>query len=80
MADFFQKITEHQGTVEDVMRKIPGFKGYLELEDRRDADRLLREQLARSFEEQVAALGTAQQELIGAARRAAASFSRCRRR
>lgn len=66
MADFFQKITEHQGSLEDLIRKVPGFKGYLELEDRRDADRLLREQLARSFEEQVAALGIAQQEIISA--------------
>jgi hypothetical protein len=52
MADFYQKITEGQGAVEDVIRKIPGFKGYFEKQDRRAADRILREHLVRVFEEE----------------------------
>ncbi len=66
MADFFQKITEQQGTVEDLLRKIPGFKGYLEKNDRRDADRLLREQLARTFEDLLAEFGGLQKEIVEA--------------
>ena len=49
---FFAKIEEGQGTIEDVVRKIPGFNGYLAKQDRRAADRLLREHIVTVFEEQ----------------------------
>jgi hypothetical protein len=48
---FFTRIVEGQGTIEDVVRKLPGFKGYLARQDRRAADRLLREHIVRVFEE-----------------------------
>ncbi len=64
MADFYQKITESQGSVEDLIRKIPGFSGYFEKQDRRAADRLLREHLARAFEDQLAEFTRLQKELI----------------
>jgi hypothetical protein len=66
MADFYQKIVEMQGGVEDLVRKVPGFKGYFEKQDRRKADRLLREQLARVFEEQLGEFGRLQKQLINA--------------
>ena len=43
MPDFYQKIQADQGAVEDLVRQIPGFKGYFEKQDRRAADRLLRD-------------------------------------
>jgi hypothetical protein len=64
MADFYQKITEMQGTVEDIVRKIPGFSGYLEKDDRRAADRLLREQIARRFEELLTEFTRVQQQVV----------------
>ncbi len=64
MADFFQLITEGQGTVEDLIRKIPGFKGYFEKQDRRAADRLLREHLVRVFEAQMAEFTRLQKALV----------------
>ena len=48
---FFTRIAEGQGTIEDVARKLPGFKGYLAKQDRRAADRLLREHIVLVFEE-----------------------------
>jgi hypothetical protein len=48
---FFSRIVEGQGTIEDVARKIPGFKGYLAKQDRRAADRLLREHVVSVFDE-----------------------------
>ena len=48
---FFTRIAEGQGTIEDVARKLPGFKGYLAKQDRRAADRLLREHVVLVFEE-----------------------------
>jgi hypothetical protein len=64
MADFFQKITDNQGAVEDLVRKIPGFKGYFERQDRRAADRLLREHLVRVFSEQLTEFSRIQRELV----------------
>lgn len=66
MPDFYQKITDMQGTVKDIARKIPGFSGYLEMKDRRDADRLLRQFLVRGFEEQLAEFTQLQKRLIDA--------------
>lgn len=66
MSDFFQRITEDQGTVEDLIRKIPGFKGYFAKQDRRAADRLLREYIARRFETQLSEFNRLQRELIDA--------------
>lgn len=66
MADFYQKITEEQGSLEELVRKIPGFKGYLAKEDRRAADRLLRERLVRAFEEQQTRFTRLQRDLVDA--------------
>jgi hypothetical protein len=66
MADFYQKITEQRGTLDNIARKIPGFKGYLEKEDRRAADRLLRERLVRAFEEQQTRFTRLQRDLVDA--------------
>jgi hypothetical protein len=64
MADFYQKITDMQGTLEDLIRKVPGFNGYLEKEDRRAADRLLRDQIARRFEELLTEFTRVQQQVV----------------
>ena len=64
MTDFYQKITEMQGGVEDLVRKVPGFKGYFEKEDRRAADKLLRDHLVRVFEEQLNEFSRLQNRLV----------------
>jgi hypothetical protein len=64
MPDFFEKITEMQGGLEDLIRKLPGFKGYLEKQDRRAADKLLREHLVRVFEEQLNEFTRLQNRLV----------------
>lgn len=66
MADFYQKITEEYGSLEKLAQKIPGFGGYMELNDRRAADRLLRERLARVFEEQLTRFTRLQRDLVEA--------------
>jgi hypothetical protein len=38
--------TENRGAIEDFMRRIPGFKGYLDKQYRRDSDALQRQWLA----------------------------------
>src|SRR5258708_35582391 len=38
--------TENRGAIEEFLRRIPGFKGYLEKQYRRDSDALQRQWLA----------------------------------
>ncbi|MCD6555326.1 MAG: hypothetical protein DRI52_04260 [Chloroflexi bacterium] len=64
--DLRAKVTEALGGVESLASKIPGYSGYKEKELRREADKLLREQLARSFDEQRRHLLDLQKQLISA--------------
>ena len=64
MSDMYKRIESMQGTLEDLVRKIPGFKGYLEKEDRREADILLREQIVRVFEGLETRLNQVEKELV----------------
>jgi len=64
MSDFYQRIVDEQGGLEDLIRKIPGFKGYLEKEDRREADRLLRDHIVRLFEEKLVEFTQLQKRLV----------------
>ncbi|HXF85123.1 MAG TPA: hypothetical protein VNK49_07010 [Anaerolineales bacterium] len=52
MDDFFQKVTSQQDPFKKLASYIPGFSGYVERQTRRDADKILRETVARRFEEQ----------------------------
>lgn len=52
MDQFFEKVTSQQDPIKKVMAFIPGFKGYIDRQNRRDADKLLRDTVARRFEEQ----------------------------
>jgi hypothetical protein len=52
MDDFFQKVTSQQDPFRKLASYIPGFGGYIERENRRDADKILRATVARRFEEQ----------------------------
>ena len=51
MDQFFEKVTSQQDAFDKLGLKIPGFKGYVERQTRRDADKLLRDTVARRFEE-----------------------------
>lgn len=64
MTDFYQKITDEYGSLEELGSKIPGFKGYMDLNDRRAADRMLREHIARAFEEQLTRFTRAQRDIV----------------
>lgn len=52
MEEFFQKVTSQQDPFKKLASIIPGFKGYIERQNRRDADKLLRDTVARRFDEQ----------------------------
>jgi hypothetical protein len=52
MEEFFQKVTSQQDPFKRLGSLIPGFKGYIERQNRREADKLLRDTVARRFDEQ----------------------------
>lgn len=64
MSDLFQKITDAQSGLEKLVSSLPGFKGYLEKEKRREADKLLRDTLATRYTEQLDRLSVLQTQLI----------------
>ena len=52
MDEFFQKVTTQQDPFKKLASYIPGFQGYIERQNRRDADKILRDTVARRFDEQ----------------------------
>jgi hypothetical protein len=51
MSDLFDKVTGQQDIFKKLASYIPGFQGYIERQNRRAADKLLRETVADRFEE-----------------------------
>lgn len=51
MSDLFDQVTNSQDVVTKILAKIPGFGGYIERENRRAADKLLRDTVSNRFEE-----------------------------
>jgi hypothetical protein len=68
MDDLRQRIQKAYNVVEQKMKDVPGYKGYKEKEVRREADKLLRLQAARGFEEQRRRLNRVQVQLASAGR------------
>ena len=66
MDDFFQKVTSQQDPFKRLASIIPGFNGYIERQNRRDADKLLRDTVARRFEQQWKRASQLQTDLVSA--------------
>ena len=64
MTDFFQRVTSDQDPFKKLASFIPGFKGYVERENRRAADKLMRDTIAHHFEELYKRLSALQADLI----------------
>jgi len=60
----YEKVSSEMDPFKKILRKIPGFKGYIERQARRDSDKLLREMLADSFEQQCGRISTLQRDFI----------------
>ena len=52
MDEFFEKVKSQQDPFRRLASMIPGFGGYIERQNRRDAEKLLRDTVARRFDEQ----------------------------
>jgi hypothetical protein len=68
MSDLVEKIIKKVGSDLDPFKKIlnyiPGFKGYINRQSRRDADKLLRETIAKNIEEQWQRISVLQSDFI----------------
>ena len=64
MSDLFQKITDSRNLLEKIVAFIPGFKGYVDKNARRDADKLLRETVATRLEQQWSRISELQRQMI----------------
>lgn len=51
MSDLFNKVTDSQDIFKKILSKVPGFNGYIERENRRSSDKLLRDTIANRYEE-----------------------------
>ncbi len=51
MSDFFEKVKSQNDPFKKLVGVIPGFNGYVDRQNRRDADKLLRDTVAQRFEE-----------------------------
>ena len=68
VGDLRRRVEGALSSFEELMRKIPGYKGYKDKELRREADKLLRLHAARGFEAQRRRLNNVQLELTNAGR------------
>ena len=59
-----QRIEDSRGGLESLISKIPGYHGYKEKENRRAADKLLRDQLTKQLDEQRRRLAELQRNLV----------------
>lgn len=64
MSDLFNRITDDQDLFRKLFSKIPGFSGYVERENRRAADKILREAIADRYEELWQRISSLQTDLI----------------
>jgi hypothetical protein len=60
----FGKVSSDLDPFKKIISIIPGFKGYMERQSRRDADKLLRETVASRFEEQWQRISALQRDFI----------------
>lgn len=66
MSEMFDKISSDEDPITKLLSKVPGFRGYIERKERRDADKLLREQIASQFEVFRVRVGELQEDFASA--------------
>jgi hypothetical protein len=64
MSEIFDNVSSDRDAIKKLFSKIPGFKGYIEREDRRSSDKILRETIARDYEAQYQRISSLQRDMI----------------
>jgi hypothetical protein len=63
---YLGKVTGDMDPLKKILSYIPGFKGYMERQSRRDADKLLRDTVAERFDKEVGRVSALQRDFISA--------------
>lgn len=66
MTDMYQNVSDQMDPLTKLVALVPGFNGYVKRENRRAADKLIREAIANSFETQWRRLSNLQVDLVSA--------------
>lgn len=66
MSDMYQNVSEQMDPLTKLISMVPGFSGYVKRENRRAADKLMREAIANRFEEQWKHISNIQADLVSA--------------
>ncbi len=66
MSDLYDRVVSQQDALKKLIAKIPGFKGYFAMVDRRQADKVLREVIADRFQAQWVRLSAIQKDMVKA--------------
>lgn len=64
--NLYDKIVGNRGSMEKLLTKLPGFRGYMELNARRQADRMMREHVAEQLGQQLDRLANVEKQLVDA--------------
>jgi hypothetical protein len=64
MTDMFDKVTSQQDIIKKILSKLPGFSGYIERENRRSSDKVIRDTIAKRFEVIWSRISSLQKDLI----------------
>ncbi len=66
MDDLYSRIVRERGSLEDLFARLPGFRGYMEMSARRQADRMMREYVAQQIGLQLQRLPQIEKQLLDA--------------
>ena len=64
MTDLYQRIVGQRSSLQNLMAKIPGFRGYQDASERRAADRMIREHIVVLLKEQMARLVSVEKKML----------------
>lgn len=64
MSDILDKVLQDRDPIQKILSYIPGFKGYFDRQNRRDADKLLRESVANRFDELYQRVSALQRDMV----------------
>jgi hypothetical protein len=68
MTDMYQNVSDQMDPLTKLISLVPGFSGYVKRENRRAADKLMREAIAKRFEEQWKRISNIQADLVSASK------------
>jgi hypothetical protein len=64
MTDLYNKIVSERSSLEKLFARIPGYRGYKMMQERRDADRAIREYVVRLLKEQLTRMIATEKKII----------------